>query len=110
MDQPKSDKDRRTEQLHVRVTATDKAIFAAAAHRSNFGGDISAWARVTLLTAASALGVTAAEVEATVAAESSAAVKKKKGAKAKPETAKKKGAKAKSPRAPTAKKTARPKR
>lgn len=109
MGHPKSDKDRRSEQLHVRVTTTDKAILAAAAHRSNFGGDISAWARVTLLTAASELGVTAAEVEATVAAESSAAAKKK-GAKAKPETAKKKAAKAKSPRAPTAKKTARPKR
>jgi len=107
MGHPKSDKDRRSEQLHVRVTPTDKAILAAAAHRSNFGGDVSAWARVTLLNAASALGVTAAEVEAPGAAEPSEAVKKQ--AKAKPEAAKK-VVKAKGPPPPTAKKTARPKR
>jgi len=42
MGHPKSDKDRRSEQLHVRITPTDKAVFAAAAHRSNFDEDVSA--------------------------------------------------------------------
>ena len=97
MGHPKSDKDRRSEQLHVRVTTTDKAILAAAAHRSNFGGDVSAWARVTLLNAASELGVTAAEVEVPAAPKAAKAVKAK-------------STKAKAPPSTAGKKTARPKR
>ena len=67
MGHPKADKDRRTEQLHVRVTPTDKATFVVAARKAKHGGDVSAWARVTLLHAAEALGVTPEEVEAALA-------------------------------------------
>lgn len=69
----KPDPERRSEQLHLRISPRDRAVFIAAA-REAFTEDVSQWARVALLQAAKELGVTY-ETAPVLAAESAPAAK-----------------------------------
>lgn len=53
----KADPDRRSEQLHLRISPLDKAVFTAAARKAHVQ-DVSQWARMVMLTAAEGMGVT----------------------------------------------------
>ena len=53
----KPDPERRSEQLHLRISPRDKAVFTAAARKS-FTEDVSQWARQVMLKAADAVGIT----------------------------------------------------
>lgn len=65
MGRRKSDADRRDEQLHIRVTAAQKALLTAAAQAE--GHDVSTWLRGLGLREARRLGVAVHEVPPTAA-------------------------------------------
>jgi hypothetical protein len=64
----KPDGERRSEQLHLRISPRDRAVFIAAARKSRLE-DVSIWARIALLNAAEALDVTYETVAAQAAGE-----------------------------------------
>lgn len=80
----KPDGERRSEQLHLRISPRDRAVFQAAARKSRLE-DVSVWARVALLKAAEDLEVTYETVAAQAAGETVPTPVREEGGSARPE-------------------------